>query len=89
MLAVLDKGDDHLPFNIGNPVEISVLEFARRIIEATGSKSEVVFKPLPQDDPKQRCPDIGRARTLLGWEPAVQLEDGLARTIEYFREALR
>ena len=88
MLAVLDKGDDHLPFNIGNPVETSVLEFARRIIEATGSKSEVVFKPLPQDDPKQRCPDIGRARSLLGWEPTVQLEDGLARTIEYFRDAI-
>ncbi len=88
MLAVLDRGDDQ-PFNIGNPVETSVLEFARRIIEATGSKSEIVFKPLPQDDPKQRCPDIGRARSLLGWEPAVQLEDGLARTIEYFREAIR
>ena len=89
MLAVLDKGDDHLPFNIGNPVETSVLEFARRIIELTGSKSEIVFRPLPQDDPKQRCPDISRARELLGWEPTVQLEDGLARTIEYFREAIR
>ena len=88
MLAVLDRGDDQ-PFNIGNPVETSVLEFARRIIEATGSKSEIVFKPLPQDDPKQRCPDIGRARSLLGWEPTVQLADGLARTIEYFREAIR
>ena len=89
MLAVLDKGDDHLPFNIGNPVETSVLEFARRIIELTGSKSEIVFRPLPQDDPKQRCPDISRARELLGWEPTVQLEDGLARTIQYFREAIR
>jgi dTDP-glucose 4,6-dehydratase len=89
MLAVLDKGDDHLPFNIGNPVETSVLEFARRIIELTGSKSEIVFRPLPEDDPKQRCPDISRARELLGWEPTVQLEDGLARTIEYFREAIR
>ena len=89
MLAVLDRGDDHLPFNIGNPVETSVLEFARRIIELTGSKSEIVFRPLPEDDPKQRCPDISRARELLGWEPTVQLEDGLARTIEYFREAIR
>jgi dTDP-glucose 4,6-dehydratase len=85
MLAVLDKGDDHLPFNIGNPVETTVLEFARRIIELTGSKSEIVFRPLPADDPKQRCPDIGRARSILGWEPTVQLEEGLARTVEYFR----
>jgi dTDP-glucose 4,6-dehydratase len=89
MLAVLDKGDDHLPFNIGNPVETTVLEFARRIIELTGSKSEIAFRPLPADDPKQRCPDIGRARTLLGWEPAVQLEEGLRLTVEYFREAIR
>jgi dTDP-glucose 4,6-dehydratase len=89
MLAVLDRGDDHQPFNIGNPVETTVLEFARRIIALTGSKSEIVYRPLPADDPKQRCPDIGRARTLLGWEPAVQLEEGLAQTVEYFREAIR
>jgi dTDP-glucose 4,6-dehydratase len=89
MLAVLDTGDDHLPFNIGNPVETTVLEFARRIIELTGSKSEIVFRPLPADDPKQRCPDIGRARSLLGWEPKVQLEEGLALTVEYFRKAIR
>jgi dTDP-glucose 4,6-dehydratase len=88
MLAVLDEGD-HLPFNIGNPTETTVLQFARRIIEVTGSSSEVVFRPLPADDPRQRCPDIGRARTLLGWEPSVGLEDGLARTVEYFREAIR
>jgi dTDP-glucose 4,6-dehydratase len=88
MLGVLDRGDE-LPFNIGNPVETTVLDFARRIIVLTGSKSEIVFRPLPVDDPKQRCPDIGRARTLLGWEPTVSLEDGLARTVEYFREAIR
>jgi dTDP-glucose 4,6-dehydratase len=88
MLAVLDRGDQ-LPFNIGNPVEISVLEFARRIIAATGSKSEVVFRPLPEDDPKQRCPDITRARTLLGWRPSVELEEGLALTVDYFKQALR
>ena len=87
MLAVLDNGD-HLPFNIGNPVETTILEFARRIIELTRSSSEIVFHPLPVDDPKQRCPDIGRARSQLGWEPAVQLEEGLARTVEYFRDAL-
>jgi dTDP-glucose 4,6-dehydratase len=88
MLAVLDKGDE-LPFNIGNPVETTVLEFARRIVALTGSRSEIVFRPLPVDDPKQRCPDIGRARSLLGWEPSVSLEDGLLRTVEYFREAIR
>ena len=89
MLAVLDRGDDHLPFNIGNPVETTVLEFARRIIELTASKSEIVFRPLPADDPKQRCPDIGRARSILGWEPTIQLDEGLVRTVEYFREAIR
>lgn len=88
MLAVLDEGD-HLPFNIGNPVETTVLEFARTIIELTGSSSDLVFRPLPDDDPRQRCPDIGRARSLLGWEPSVGLEDGLSRTVEYFREAIR
>ena len=73
------------PVNIGNPQELTILEFAERIIRITGSKSKVIFKPLPQDDPKQRQPDITRARTLLGWQPVVQLEDGLKRTIEYFR----
>ena len=87
MLAVLDKGD-HLPFNIGNPVETTILEFAQRIIDLTGSTSEIVFRPLPVDDPKQRCPDITRARTVLGWEPTVELEEGLATTVEYFRAAI-
>jgi len=88
MLAVLDGGDE-LPFNIGNPVETSVLEFARRIIEATGSRSEIVFRPLPEDDPRQRCPDITRASTLLGWRPKVDLEEGMALTVDYFKEAIR
>jgi dTDP-glucose 4,6-dehydratase len=87
MLAVLDRGDS-LPFNIGNPVETTILEFARRIIELTGSRSEIAFQPLPTDDPKQRCPDIGRAGSVLGWEPAVQLEQGLALTVDYFREVM-
>src|SRR3974390_1189372 len=73
------------PVNIGNPTEMTVLEFAREIIRATGSRSKVIFKPLPQDDPKQRRPDITRARKLLGWEPKVQLAEGLVKTIEYFR----
>jgi nucleoside-diphosphate-sugar epimerase len=71
--------------NIGNPQELTILEFAERIIRLTGSKSKIIYKPLPQDDPKQRQPDITRARTLLGWQPVVKLEDGLKRTIEYFR----
>src|SRR6266700_997190 len=73
------------PVNIGNPVEMTVLAFAKAIIRATHSCSTIAFKPLPQDDPKQRQPNISRARKLLGWEPKVQLEDGLRRTIEYFR----
>lgn len=75
----------NLPVNIGNPREMTMLEFAQAIIKATGSKSRISFKPLPQDDPKQRKPDISRARKLLKWEPQVRLEDGIARTIEYFK----
>jgi dTDP-glucose 4,6-dehydratase len=74
-----------LPMNVGNPTEMTMLEFARRIIRATGSRSRIVFKPLPQDDPKQRRPDITLARTRLKWSPRVQLDEGLAKTIEYFR----
>ena len=70
---------------IGNPDEMTVLEFARKIIRATGSRSKIAFKPLPQDDPKQRRPDISRARKMLGWKPKVPLEEGLKHTIEYFR----
>ena len=73
------------PVNVGNPAELSVLEFARTIQRLTGTRSEIVFKPLPVDDPRVRQPDITRARTLLRWEPKVKLEDGLVRTIEYFR----
>lgn len=75
-----------LPVNIGNPHEMTMLAFAREIIKATGSKSKMVFKPLPVDDPKQRRPDITLARKLLNWEPQVELADGLARTIEFFRK---
>ena len=74
------------PMNIGNPAELTVLKFAREIIRATGSRSKIVFKPLPQDDPKQRQPDITRAREILRWEPKIQLSEGLARTIGYFRK---
>ena len=74
-----------LPVNIGNPTELTMVEFAGQIIRATRSRSKIVFKPLPQDDPKQRRPDITRARRILKWTPKVRLEDGLKKTIEYFR----
>jgi len=77
--------DYDLPVNIGNPVEMTMLEFAEQIIRATGSKSKIVFKPLPQDDPKQRKPDITKAKKFLKWEPQVKLADGLKDTIKYFR----
>ena len=73
------------PVNIGNPREMTMLEFAQATLKATGSRSRIVHRPLPQDDPKQRRPDITRARQLLKWEPKVHLEIGLARTIDYFR----
>ncbi len=75
----------HQPVNIGNPAELTMLEFAREIIRLTGSRSKIVFKPLPQDDPRQRQPDIARARALLGWAPRVSLSKGLVKTIDYFR----
>jgi len=76
---------DHLPVNIGNPAEMTMLQFAGLIIRATGSRSKIVFKPLPQDDPKQRKPDITRAKKILQWEPQVPLHRGLTDTIAYFR----
>ena len=78
----------HLPVNIGNPDEMTVLDFAKKIVELTGSKSTIVFKPLPEDDPQVRQPDISKAREILGFEPKVKLETGLIRTIEYFRSKL-
>jgi len=77
-----------LPMNIGNPSELTVLDFAKRIIQATNSRSKITFKPLPQDDPKQRRPDITRARKYLKWEPKVSLSQGLKKTIGYFRRTL-
>ena len=76
------------PVNIGNPNEMTMLEFAREIIRATGAKSKIVFRPLPKDDPRQRRPDITRARTLLDWEPRVPLSEGMEKTIAYFRGKL-
>jgi len=85
-LRLMGTGDDFTgPVNLGNPVEIPVKELAERIIKLTGSSSTLVYKPLPQDDPTQRCPDITLAKQKLGWEPTVPLETGLKRTIDYFR----
>ncbi len=81
----LMNSSTELPVNIGNPHELTMLEFAREIIQATGSRSRLVHKPLPQDDPKQRRPDITRARKILRWEPKISLKEGLNKTIEYFR----
>ena len=83
------ESDLHEPCNIGNPAEMTVLQFAERIKAATGSRSEIAFRPLPVDDPKTRQPDITQARARLGWEPKVSLDEGLARTIEYFRAEMR
>jgi UDP-glucuronate decarboxylase len=76
------------PINMGNPNEITVRELAEIVLRMTGTKSKLVMKPLPQDDPRQRQPDITLAKTQLNWEPKVSLEDGLKKTILYFREAL-
>jgi dTDP-glucose 4,6-dehydratase len=84
---LLESGE-HYPVNIGNPHEMTVLQFAKKILELTGSKSEIAYRPLPQDDPQVRQPDITKARTLLKWEPKVDLDEGLKKTIDYFRARL-
>jgi dTDP-glucose 4,6-dehydratase len=86
-LALLDS-DVVEPVNIGNPNEFTILQLAEMVIAATGSSSEIVYEPLPVDDPTQRQPDITKARTRLGWEPTVPLVEGVARTVEHFREVL-
>lgn len=77
------------PINLGNPVESTILGLAQKIIELTGSKSKIIFKSLPADDPKQRQPDITLAKEKLNWEPKTPLEDGLKKTIEYFKDVLK
>jgi dTDP-glucose 4,6-dehydratase len=79
----------HEPVNLGNPDEVTILDFAKEILALSGSKSEIVYKPLPQDDPRVRKPDISRARQLLGWEPRVNRHDGLKRTLAYFQDKLK
>jgi dTDP-glucose 4,6-dehydratase len=84
----LAKSDEHLPVNIGNPNEFTILECAQQVLKVTESKSKIGYEPLPQDDPKQRRPDIAKARKLLGWEPKIQLEEGLRLSLDYFRQAV-
>ena len=84
----LSRSDEHLPTNIGNPGEFTILECAKEVLEVTGSKSKIVFTELPEDDPKQRQPDISKARELLGWEPKIDLRTGLKMSLEYFRQAV-
>lgn len=85
-ILLLLESDEHEPVNIGNPQEITIREFAERVKALVGAKVDIIYQPLPQDDPKQRCPDIAKARRVLRWEPKINLEEGLRRTLEYFRE---
>lgn len=90
MIRMMDTGDDFIgPVNIGNPVEFTMLQLAQEVIRLTGSSSRLLFKPLPSDDPKQRQPNIELAKAKLGWQPTVQLEAGLLKTIGYFREKIQ
>jgi len=81
--------DYNLPVNIGNPAENTILNFAKIIIKMTGTKSKIIYRPIPVDDPKQRCPDITKAKKLLQWEPKVDLNEGITRTIEYFKTKVK
>ncbi len=85
----LAMSDFHEPVNLGNPREMTIKQFADEIIRITGTESTIEFKPLPEDDPKVRQPDISRAKKVLGWEPRVSFEEGITRTIQYFRESLK
>ena len=89
MIAMMNSGDDLTgPVNLGNPAEMTMLVLAELVLKLTGSKSRLVFRPLPEDDPRQRRPDIGLAKARLGWQPSVPLEEGLSRTISYFKTLL-
>ena len=81
----LSRSEEHMPVNIGNPGEFTILECAQAVLEVTGSKSELRFEDLPEDDPTRRCPDITKARALLGWEPRITLKEGLQKSLEFFR----
>lgn len=84
----LAASDEHLPVNIGNPTEFTILECAQAVLEVTGSSSKLVYESLPEDDPTRRCPDITKAQGLLGWEPKIPLREGLKRSLEFFKSSL-
>jgi dTDP-glucose 4,6-dehydratase len=88
-ILALSKADEHDPVNIGNPTEFTILQCAQVVLEVTGSSSKIRSAPLPQDDPKQRCPDISKAKRLLGWEPGIDLRTGLRMSLDYFKFAVR
>ncbi len=87
-ILMLSRSNEHLPTNIGNPVEFTIMECAKMVLEVTKSKSQIAYKPLPEDDPKQRRPDITKAKQLLGWEPKIQLREGLEKSLDYFRKVV-
>jgi len=90
MIRLMNTTDDFTgPVNLGNPSEISIVKLAEKVLKITGSKSKIVFKPLPQDDPVRRCPDITLAKERLGWQPKVSLDEGLEKTIEYFKRRIK
>ncbi len=87
-IVKLSRSGEHFPVNVGNPVEWTILECAHEVLAVTGSKSEIVSKPLPQDDPARRRPDITKAQTLLGWEPKIKLRQGLEQSLDYFKSCI-
>ncbi len=87
-IVLLSRSSEHLPVNIGNPVEWTIKDCAREVLAVTGSHSKIRYEPLPIDDPMQRCPDITKAKTLLGWEPKIGLRQGLELSLDYFRASL-
>jgi len=90
LIRLMHSGEEITgPINLGNPGEFTIRELAQKVLDMTGSRSALELRPLPQDDPRQRQPDISRARTSLGWEPTVKLEQGLAPTIAYFEQLLK
>lgn len=90
LVKLMNSADDFTgPLNLGNPHEFTILELAHKVIELTGSKSRIVFNPLPQDDPVQRKPDISLAKSNLSWNPDIPLDEGLKKTIEYFKDLIK
>jgi dTDP-glucose 4,6-dehydratase len=87
-IVLLSRSSEHLPVNIGNPVEWTIKDCAREVLAVTGSHSKIRYEPLPIDDPMQRCPDITKAKALLGWEPKIGLRQGLELSLDYFRASL-